>query len=125
MITLEEQQKLFLNVSKKLKKKMTVYAVGGTAMTLLGIKDTTLDIDIVFETNEDREAFKEAIISIGYQPIDPIKIYGIKRDCPEMLTLDESRFDLFVINVIGFIFSEKSRPIFFPVIFNNKFFSRR
>jgi len=50
MITLEEQQKLFLNVSKKLKKQIIVYAVGGTAMTFLGLKDTTLDIDLVFET---------------------------------------------------------------------------
>lgn len=109
MITLEEQQKLFLSVSRKLKKKMTVYAVGGTALTFLGIKDTTLDIDLVFETNEDREVFKDAIKSIGYQPIDPIIIYGIKRDPPEMLILGESRFDLFVANVIDFIFSEKMR----------------
>ncbi len=109
MITVEEQQKLFLSVSRKLKKKMTVYAIGGTAMTFLGIKDATLDIDLVFETNEDREVFKDAIKSIGYQPTDPIVVYGVKRDLPEMLALGESRFDLFVVSVIDFIFSEKMR----------------
>ncbi|MBI3190302.1 hypothetical protein HYZ41_01210 [archaeon] len=109
MITLEEQQKLFLVISRNLKKKMTVYAVGGTAMTFLGIKDTTLDIDIVFESDDNKEAFKDAIKSIGYQPKDSTVVYGVKRDLPEMFILGDNRFDLFVVNVIDFIFSEKMR----------------
>lgn len=109
MITLEEQQKLFLTVSRKLKRKITVYAIGGTAMTFLGIKDTTLDIDLVFENNDDREVFKDAIKPIGYQPNDSVIVYGTKIDTPEMFSLGENRFDLFVVNVMDFIFSEKMR----------------
>lgn len=106
MITIDEQQKLLLNISRRLSKKITVYAIGGTAMMFLGLKDTTLDIDLVFKNEKDKDIFKQAINSLGYSKIDTIKVYGIKRNPPEMLSLGDERFDLFVVNVINFIFSE-------------------
>ncbi len=109
MITVDEQQKLFLNIARALNKKVTAYAVGGTAMMFLGFKDSTLDIDLVFENEKDRNIFKEAIKSLGYREIDAIKIYGARRNQPEMLTLNDGRFDLFVVNVIDFVFSESMR----------------
>src|SRR3989344_7069201 len=105
MITIDEQQKLFLNIAGILSKRVTAYAIGGTAMMFLGIKDSTLDIDLVFENEKDKNAFKEAIKSLGYREIDAIKDYGARRNQPEMLKLNDERFDLFVVNVIDFIFS--------------------
>lgn len=106
MITVDEQQKLFLNIARILNKKVTAYAVGGTAMMFLGIKDSTLDIDLVFENEKDKYTFKEAIKSLGYREIDAIKVYGARRNQPEMLKLNDERFDLFVVEVIDFVFSE-------------------
>ena len=106
MITIDEQQKLFLNVARILSKKITLYAVGGTAMMFLGIKDSTLDIDLVFENEKDKNVFKEAIKSLGYREMDAVKVYGARRNQPEILKLNDERFDLFVVNVIDFIFSE-------------------
>jgi len=106
MITIDEQQKLFLNIARILNRKITLYAVGGTAMMFLGLKDSTLDIDIVFENEKDKKTFKEAIKSLGYREIDAIKVYGARRNQPEMLKLNDERFDLFVVNVIDFVFSE-------------------
>lgn len=106
MISIEEQQKLLLNAARKLKKKITAYAIGGTAMMVLGFKDSTLDIDLVFESKKDRDVFKEAIKSIGYQDINPIQVYGTNENQPEMLTLGDERFDLFVVKVIDFVFSD-------------------
>src|SRR3989344_6703506 len=106
MISIEGQQGLLLAISKKLKKKINVYAVGGTAMMFLGLKDSTLDIDFVFENKYDREVFKEAIRSLGYRELDATIVYGGKVNRPEMLTLGDERFDLFVIEVIDFIFSK-------------------
>jgi len=106
MITVTEQQKLLLNIARTLQQKVTAYAVGGTAMMFLGIKDSTLDIDLVFENEKDKNVFKEAIKSLGYREMDAIKVYGAKRNHPEMLTLNDERFDLFVVEVIDFIFSE-------------------
>lgn len=109
MISIEEQQKLFLTISRKLMEKMTVYAVGGTAMTFLGLKDATLDIDLVFETEHDREKFEDAIKSLGYKVLDSAIVYGAKTNRPKMFTLGENRFDLFVVEIVDFIFSEKMR----------------
>ncbi|MBU1205302.1 MAG: hypothetical protein KKE93_05320 [Nanoarchaeota archaeon] len=106
MISIEQQQKLLLNAARKLKKKITAYAIGGTAMMVLGFKDSTLGIDLVFENKKDKDAFKEAIKSIGYQDINPIQVYGKKENQPEMLTLGDERFDLFVVKVIYFVFSD-------------------
>jgi len=109
MITIEQQQKLFLSVSRRLNKKLTAYAIGGTAMMFLGFKEATLDIDIVFENEKDRDVFKSAIKSLGYRDMDTIQVYGVKRNQPQMLKLDNERFDLFVVQVIDFIFSEDMR----------------
>ncbi|MBI2545927.1 hypothetical protein HYV81_01995 [Candidatus Woesearchaeota archaeon] len=106
MITIDRQQKLFLNISSALKKKVTAYAVGGTAMMFLGMKDATLDIDLVFENERDRNMFKDAIKTLGYREMKTSAVYGAKQNHPEMLTLNDERFDLFVVEVIDFIFSE-------------------
>ncbi|MCX6710383.1 MAG: hypothetical protein NTV63_05560 [Candidatus Woesearchaeota archaeon] len=109
MITIDQQQKLLLNVARRLARKITVYAIGGTAMMFLGFKDATLDIDLVFENEKDRAVFKEAVKSIGYLEMPAIKVYGEKRNAPEMFNLDDERFDLFVVEVIDFIFSVNMR----------------
>jgi len=106
MISIDAQQKLLLNISRRLSRPVTAYAIGGTAMMFLGFKDATLDIDIVFETKEDREIFKKAIKEIGYIGIDSIPIYGTKQNHPEMFTLGDERLDLFVVHVVQFDFSK-------------------
>lgn len=107
MISIDEQQSLLLNAARRLKKKITVYAIGGTAMMFLGSKDSTLDIDLVFETEKARDSFREAITALGYKEMDAIKVYGAKKNQPKMFTRADERFDLFVRdNIIDFIFSE-------------------
>lgn len=109
MITIDKQQKLFLNIAKTLNKKVTAYAIGGAAMMFLGIKDSTLDIDLVFENESARDIFKKALKSLGYSEIKGMKVYGAGSSQPEMLMLADERFDLFVIDVIDFVFSGNMR----------------
>ena len=107
MISIEQQQKLLLNISTLLERPVTAYAVGGTAMMFLGLKDTTLDIDLVFKTEKDRETFEKAAKKLGYRKIDATRVYSVKRNTPDMLKLNNERFDLFVNEVIDFFFSDK------------------
>ena len=109
MITIDQQQKLLLNIARRLTRKITIYAIGGTAMMFLGFKDATLDIDLVFENEKDRTVFKEAVKSLGYLEMDALKVYGVKRNTPEMFKLNDERFDLFVVEVVDFIFSKEMR----------------
>jgi len=109
MIGIKQQEKLLLNISNELDRPITVYTIGGTAMMFLGFKDATLDIDLVFDNDEDRDYFKKAAEKLGYKKMDAVKVYGAKRNTPEMLKLNDERFDLFVNEVIDFIFSDKMR----------------
>jgi hypothetical protein len=106
MISIEAQQKLLLNISRRLKMPITAYAIGGTAMMFMGFKDFTLDIDLVFESEKDREIFSRAVQEIGYQKMDSVLVYGPKQNQPQMFTLGEERLDLFVVHVIDFDFSK-------------------
>jgi hypothetical protein len=106
MINARTQQLLLLNVSNRLKKKVTAYAIGGTAMMLMGLKESTQDIDLVFTSDRDRKIFKDALEAIGYHKMDTVKIYFDRKNKPEMLTLVDERFNLFVNEVISFVFSE-------------------
>ncbi|MBI2124363.1 hypothetical protein HYT92_01090 [Candidatus Pacearchaeota archaeon] len=108
MISIDEQQAILLSIARELKKQVTAFAVGGTAMMFLGLKNSTMDIDLVFESIESREEFIKAAGKIGFSSLDSAAIYGKRENIPEMLKLDDFRLDLFVSNVIDFIFSEES-----------------
>jgi hypothetical protein len=107
MITIQEQQLLFVDIGNKLPKKITAYAIGGTAMMFHGLKGTTLDIDLVFMNSKDRLVFNETARSLGFNEMDSRVVYKIKDNVPEMLSLGDVRLDLFLPNVITSSFSEK------------------
>jgi len=62
--------------------------------------------DLVFTKKDDRKLFKEIAKSLGYKEMNPVIVYGVKNNCPEMINLGDSRLDLFLVEVIDFIFSE-------------------
>lgn len=105
MINIQDQEKLFSDAGKFLKKKIVCYAIGGTAMMYLGLKENTKDIDLVFLNKEDRKIFKEALLKIGYKEMESRIIYGARENSPQMLYLADWRLDLFLPEVIDFIFS--------------------
>lgn len=106
MINIEQQRTLFVAIAEKMPMKITVYAIGGTAMMLLGLKEQTLDIDLVFRDKKDREIFKNVALSLGYKESDTRIIYGTKPNAPEIIKLDTTRLDLFLLNILGIQFSD-------------------
>jgi len=48
-------------VDEELASETHIIAVGGTAMTLLGLKSSTIDVDIDFPKREDLTAFDDAV----------------------------------------------------------------
>lgn len=106
MISVTAQRNLLIEIGNKLSKEITTYAIGGTAMMFLGFKEATKDIDLVFTSKEDREIFKKIAKLLGYKEIDSVIVYGTKNNRPEMINLGDSRLDLFLLEVIDFIFSE-------------------
>src|SRR3989338_3477089 len=103
-INIKEQEDLFSLIGRTLKKRTEAYAVGGTAMMFLNLKETTKDVDLVFKNREDYENFREALFHLGASKpeskiINPTKISS-------MLTLGNARFDLFLEYLIHFKLTE-------------------
>ena len=109
MITIKEQEILFLDISRKLKRKITCYAIGGTAMMFIGLKLNTQDIDLVFENEEERKIFIKALEELEFKKLDSMILYGKKPNQPELMQRSDERIDLFTTEIISFIFSENSK----------------
>ena len=75
MITYNDQMSLFKLIASNIKKNIECYAFGGTAMMFYGYKDTTKDIDLLFEAETLRKEFINAIEFLGFTESSPFKIY--------------------------------------------------
>jgi len=106
MISIGDQNQLLIQIGNKLPEEIIAYAIGGTAMMFLGLKDATKDIDLVFTDKKERAEFKKAALSLGYKETDAAQVYGVKNNTPQIINLGDSRFDLFYLEVIDFTFSK-------------------
>ena|SRR3989338_1521643 len=52
-------------IDSHLNRKMELIAVGGTAMTLLNLKESTKDVDFCTDTKEDETILRKAISEVG------------------------------------------------------------
>jgi len=106
LISTKDQEDLFFLIANYLEQDISCMAIGGTAMMFEGYKNTTKDIDLVFENVTDRNKFIDAIKKLGYKERSLAGVYDEKRrkdmSKPVMYSRGEERFDLFVKNVFGF-----------------------
>ncbi|MBI2146666.1 hypothetical protein HYU22_04975 [Candidatus Woesearchaeota archaeon] len=120
MITNKDQEELFTLISKLLTQDVTGYAFGGNAMMYYGYKDETKDVDILFETEEERSEFFRILRDLGYKETSPITIYipeklKDKRK-PLMFKHDNGgRFDLFVEKIFQTLLSPQMKENVFAV----------
>lgn len=102
MIDLDKQNELFDVIGKKLRRKIACYVVGGSAMLYYDMKGTTKYIDLVFDTNEERDEIEEILKNLKYKEKDTRILYFRKKNKPIMLEREEIRFDLFIKKVVVF-----------------------
>lgn len=117
MIDTQTQNDLFILIEKQLKTTTVAYAFGGTAMMYYGYKNTTKDIDLVFEDEKQRDLFVDAITSLGYRQNSPFGIYHqIKlksNNKPIMYTRGDERFDLFSKKIFKTTLTESMKKRFY------------
>lgn len=106
MINTKDQEQLFKLIADYLKKDIVCVAIGGTAMMFMGYKNTTKNIDLVFDSEKERDTFIAAIEELGYKEKPLADVYDEKRKKhsgkPRMYTRGDERFDLFVKDVFGY-----------------------
>ena len=62
--------------NRHLPRKMKIFALGGTALTLLGKKASTRDIDLCFASENERKSFVKTLQTLGYRLDIPNKLIG-------------------------------------------------
>jgi hypothetical protein len=65
---LEEVYEVFQRAGEKLKRRISTYCFGGTALMLAGLKERTKDIDLAVEGVEDFKEICGALGELGYRP---------------------------------------------------------
>ncbi|MBW2966546.1 nucleotidyltransferase [Candidatus Woesearchaeota archaeon] len=110
MITFKEQIELFKLIGRELKKKIECFAIGGSAMMFYGAKETTKDVDLVFMEKKDFDLIKKTLYKIGFnEKKNIVKIfehYEVAEKKPVMMEGRDTRFDLFLKEVISFKISD-------------------
>jgi hypothetical protein len=80
------------SISGFIEKEINMYALGGTALTILGIKQSTLDIDINIDSQSEYKYTLEIFEQIGFKKIGTYR----------WLTQEGLAFDLFFgSNILG------------------------
>ncbi|MDO8553341.1 MAG: hypothetical protein Q7S22_00910 [Candidatus Micrarchaeota archaeon] len=91
-------------VGSRLLRKITIYLIGGCAMSLKNLKDFTKDVDVIFTSMEDLTLFENALTALGYERI--LKTEGEYKQLGASSILrhpDRAGFDLFHVKVCNML----------------------
>ena len=89
-------------IGSKLKAMIRIYLIGGCAMTFMGAKAATKDIDVVATSSHDASLLIEAMKNSGFVRVNlPSKEYRSLDATAIMERPDKMRFDVFTRKVCG------------------------
>lgn len=107
MTKIEDQRRIFELIGEKLKEKVKVWVIGGSAMLYYGFKETTKDIDIVLDNKKSKEEIEKVLKELGFKERLAKMLYGDREDLPLLLQRGDERFDVFHKKIIHSIFTEE------------------
>lgn len=112
----------FEDIGAKLKKKMRIYLIGGCAMTFMGTKAATKDIDVVVTSPKEATELVKAMKDAKFERVNkPSKEYQALDATMIMERSDKMRFDVFTRKVCGKLEIDKkmqSRATFYRTFGN-------
>ncbi len=94
----------FKSVGKELSKRMDVYLIGGDNLIMRGLKDSTKDIDIILEDEDDLDVFVDTLQEAGYErKTELTKTYERLGARNVLEKPNRARWDIFVEKVAGLL----------------------
>lgn len=91
----------FTSLDQGMNRKMTVYLMGGGAMTFRGLKNGTRDLDLLVTARTDFDALRDLLHDRGYETVEnPVDEYESLGAALMLDKNDECRFDIFDREVI-------------------------
>lgn len=104
---IENQRGIFELIGEKLKEKVKVWVIGGSAMLYYGFKEVTKDIDIVLEDKKGKEEIIGVLKGLGFRERPAKMLYGDRENLPLLLQRGEDRFDVFYKKIVSSYLSEE------------------
>ncbi|MBU0460553.1 MAG: hypothetical protein KJ771_07140, partial [Nanoarchaeota archaeon] len=98
MFTKETIQETFEKIGHILKEPVTIYLIGGGAMSLVDLKLVTKDIDIVVTNKKDLTTLRTAFQELGFKTPQHL-VEEIYLTALAVFVKEESRIDLFLKEV--------------------------
>lgn len=91
----------FTYLDKRIEEEMTVYLLGGGAMTFRGLKNATYDLDLLVTTHQDFELLRDLLLERGYNFVENPTVEYKALGAAALLDKDGAcRFDIFDRKVI-------------------------
>lgn len=91
----------FTSLDQGMDREMTVYLMGGGAMTFRGLKNATRDLDLLVTTRLDFDVLRDLLQGRGYEIVEnPVDEYESLGAALMLDKDDECRFDIFDREVI-------------------------
>lgn len=91
----------FSELAQLLDDSVTVYLIGGGALTLQDLKNATKDIDLIVETEEELARLRDSLLAAGYEFPDDLGDEYELLDAAFILEKEIRRFDVFHRQVAG------------------------
>lgn len=88
--------------------ELTVYLIGGGALTLEGLKNATKDIDLIVREESELKQLWSVLRSAGYEPQEDLDEEYDELETAFILEKDRRRFDVFREQVAGVIYLSDS-----------------
>lgn len=88
--------------------ELTVYLIGGGALTLEGLKNATKDIDLIVREESELKQLWSVLRSAGYEPQEDLAEEYDELETAFILEKDRRRFDVFREQVAGVIYLSDS-----------------
>lgn len=98
----------FSELASLINKDLTVYLIGGGALTLEGLKNATKDVDLIVREESDLKQLWSVLRSADYEPQEDLAAEYDQLDTAFILEKDGRRFDVFHEQVAGVIYLSDS-----------------
>lgn len=103
----EDQRGIFELMGEKLREKVKVWVIGGSAMLYYGFKEVTKDVDIVLDNKKNKEEIIRVLKELGFRERLAKMLYGDRENLPLLLQRGEDRFDIFYKKIVSSYLSEE------------------
>jgi len=98
----------FSELANLINDDLTVYLIGGGALTLEELKNATKDIDLIVRRESELKQLWSVLTSAGYEPQEDLAEEYDELEAAFILEKDRRRFDVFHEQVAGVIYLSDS-----------------